>query len=68
MHGHYKQMELCLKFPLLETTYLNEDNNSKKFKVSFRKPLFTLQAYFNSICFECAQTLPDTPHEVYLFK
>lgn len=30
MHGHYKQMELYLKFPLLERAYLNEDNKKKK--------------------------------------
>lgn len=67
-HGHYKQKELCLKFPLLETTCLNEDNNSRKFKVNFLKPLFTLQAYFNCICFEHVHTLSDTPYKVLMHQ
>lgn len=58
MHGHYKLMELCLKFPLLETTYLNKDNSNMKSTVIFLKPLFTLQTYSNR-CFEGIQILPD---------
>lgn len=53
-------MELCLKFPLLETTYLNKDNNKKPSKVSFLMPLFTLQVYFNNTYFEDVQTLQYT--------
>lgn len=59
-------MELCLKFPLLETTYLNEDNNKKMSEVSFLKSLFTSQAYFNSVYFEDVQTLPDTLYKVLI--
>lgn len=58
MHGRYKQMELYLKFPLLETAYLNEDNNKKMPKVSFLKLLFTLQHILKTY-FEDAQALPD---------
>lgn len=58
MHGHYKLMELCLKFPLLETTYLNKDNSNMKSTVIFLKPLFTFQTYSNR-CFEGIQILPD---------
>lgn len=53
-------MELCLKFPLLETTYLNKDNNKKTSKVSFPMPLLTLEVYFNSTYFEDVQTLQYT--------
>lgn len=58
MHGRYKQMELYLKFPLLETAYLNEENNKKKPKVSFLKLLFTLQHILKTY-FEDAQALSD---------
>lgn len=63
MHGHCKLMELCLKFPLLETTYLNEDNSNMKSKITFLQPLFILKAYFNNICFEGIQTSPDVLHK-----